>query len=264
MHPQVIEVAATYLSLADAATPDLVEGLYLTGSAALDDFRPGESDIDFVAVSRAPATTEQVRALELVHSQLARLHPHPFFDGVYLTWDELARDPSAAAKGPHVRGQTLTPATSGGRNPVLWHTLAHRGVTLRGPFAQDLVVAADPAGLAAWTRDNLRNYWRPWWERGSRPTTPAGLALLGTWAPAWGVLGVSRLHHMLATGRVISKSAAAHYARTVFPEPWYRILDECLRIRTAEDTRSLYATPFTRRTEALGYTAMAIDSALAL
>ncbi|WP_322769577.1 hypothetical protein [Frankia sp. Cr1] len=40
-----------YLLAVDAIDPDLVEGFYVIGSAALDDFRPGASDVDFVAVT---------------------------------------------------------------------------------------------------------------------------------------------------------------------------------------------------------------------
>ncbi len=53
-HPVVAEMVAAYLELADAEAPTLVEGLYLVGSAVLNDFRPGASDVDFVAVTAAP------------------------------------------------------------------------------------------------------------------------------------------------------------------------------------------------------------------
>jgi hypothetical protein len=50
----VHEIVAAYLAVVDPgstrAGPGAV-GLYLTGSAALSDFRPGASDIDFVAVT---------------------------------------------------------------------------------------------------------------------------------------------------------------------------------------------------------------------
>ena len=52
--PSVERLVAAYLTLVDAEVPGLVEGLYLTGSLALDEFRPGRSDVDFVAVTAAP------------------------------------------------------------------------------------------------------------------------------------------------------------------------------------------------------------------
>ena len=39
-----------YLRLAERLLPGRVVGFYLVGSAALGSFRPGRSDIDFIAV----------------------------------------------------------------------------------------------------------------------------------------------------------------------------------------------------------------------
>ncbi|WP_370651758.1 nucleotidyltransferase domain-containing protein [Frankia sp. Cj3] len=47
-----------------------MEGWYVVGSAALDDFRPGASDIDFVAVTATPPADHQLAALEGVHTRL--------------------------------------------------------------------------------------------------------------------------------------------------------------------------------------------------
>jgi hypothetical protein len=51
VHPLVADVADAYMNAVEAEAPGLLEGLYLTGSAALGDFRPHTSDIDFVAVT---------------------------------------------------------------------------------------------------------------------------------------------------------------------------------------------------------------------
>jgi hypothetical protein len=85
--------------------------------------------------------------------------------------------------------------------------------------------------------------------------------MLGTWAPAWGVLGVSRLHYTLATGEITSKEGAGLHARRTCSARWHRIIDECLRIRRGDRGRSLYLNPLTRRRDALGFMAMGIDDA---
>jgi hypothetical protein len=48
--PLVTTIVDAYLDALDTDAPGLITGLYLTGSAALNDFRPRTSDIDFVAV----------------------------------------------------------------------------------------------------------------------------------------------------------------------------------------------------------------------
>ncbi|MFF7454343.1 nucleotidyltransferase domain-containing protein [Kitasatospora sp. NPDC008115] len=260
-HPLVHEIADAYLALVDAASPGLVEGLYVVGSTALDDFHPARSDIDFVAVTADPVTAEQLIGLERVHARLAVRHPRPVFDGPYLTWHELAGSPAQASPGPHVFGGTVRHRVRSGRTPVLWHTLARHGVTLCGPRAQELMIDTDPEELAGWTAGNLEEYWRPWWRRSSRLASRPGLACLNAWGPAWGVLGVSRLHYTLATGRIASKRGAGEYARAVFDERWHRIVDECLRIRDGGRRRSYYPNPFVRRADALAFMDMAITSA---
>ena len=51
LHDRVQAVVDAYLEAVDDEAPGLVEGLYLTGSIALGEFRPDTSDIDFVAVT---------------------------------------------------------------------------------------------------------------------------------------------------------------------------------------------------------------------
>ncbi|MFB6888514.1 nucleotidyltransferase domain-containing protein [Kitasatospora sp. NPDC056327] len=261
VHPLVHEIADAYLALVDAAAPGLVEGLYVVGSTALGDFHPARSDIDFVAVSADPVTAAQLVGLERAHARLAARYPGPVFDGPYLTWHELAGPPAQAAPGPHVSGGALRRRVRTDRTPVLWHTLAQHGVTLCGPRAQELMIDTDRAELAAWTVANLEEFWRPWLRRSSRLASRPGLACLNGWEPARGVLGVSRQHYTLATGRIASKRGAGEYARAVFGDRWHRIVDECLRIRDGRRRRSLYPNPFVRRAETLAFMEMAIGSA---
>jgi hypothetical protein len=149
-------------------------------------------------------------------------------------------------------------------DPVTWHTLARHGMALRGRSPADLEIWTDPAALASWTLENLDLYWEPWLRRFSRSPSIEGLASLGEWAPAWGVLGVSRVHYTLATGEITSKEGAGLHALRAFPERWHRVIHECLRIRRGAGGRSPYRTPIARRRDALGYIAMAIDEAQSL
>jgi hypothetical protein len=79
----VESVVSAYLEAVDAEAPGVVEGLYLTGSAALGDFRPHSSDIDFVAVTTTRLDAPAMAALKRAH---ARLRNRPYFDGLYVKW----------------------------------------------------------------------------------------------------------------------------------------------------------------------------------
>ena len=58
----VNEALETWLACHDRVAPGLIEGLYIVGSIALDDWRPG-SDIDLVAFTADPATDEDRKSV---------------------------------------------------------------------------------------------------------------------------------------------------------------------------------------------------------
>jgi len=243
-------IAADYLSIMDKRAPNLVTGLYFVGSVALDDYRPPASDVDFVAVTERPADAETVHR---VHTELTNQHRRPHFDGVYVTWLELAQDPRKIAPGVHVHaGRTHADARES-RHPVTWHTLAQCGVPVRGPAPADIDLWADRTALTESVRENLDTYWRRWHRDGSRRTSTKAAATLTDWGPVWAVLGVSRLHYTLATGKITSKTGAGVYAREAFAPEWHRIIDECLRIRRAEPDPSRYPSRLARRRDTLAF-----------
>lgn len=81
---EVVEALAAGIREALGAGP---QGLYLRGSLALGDFDPASSDIDLLAVTRAPVTGAEFAALSAVHSRVQAL------DNPYAAEVELAYVP---------------------------------------------------------------------------------------------------------------------------------------------------------------------------
>ena len=257
---QVQTVVEAFLAAVDAEVQVPVEGLYLVGSLALGDFRPHRSDIDFIAVTASRLDAASLNALEQIHARLRQRWRRPFFDGIYVTWDDLAVDPAAAGPCPNAHEGRL--GADGRGDLIAWHTLADHGVPCRGPAVADLTVWTDPDVLAAWTNDNLDTYWqRRVLDRGASLLTPGGLRGLTEWACEWCVLGVTRLHYTLATGAITSKQGAGIYALATFPARWRRVIEEALRIRHGASGRSLYRSPLARRRDTRAFGAMVIDEA---
>lgn len=250
-----------YLGALHAEAPGLIEGLYLAGSVALGDFRPHTSDIDFVAVTANRLQPHKIDALDRVHAALRARQRRPFFDGIYVTWNDLAVDPAELDPGPSVHEGRLKAQDRGERNPITWHTLAQQGVACCGPNPAALAIWRDPEKLAAWTDNNLDIYWRKLLERSQRIGSLSGLMGLSAWTCAWCVLGVTRLHYTLASGRIISKHGAGLYALETFPKRWQRVVEEALRIRRGVGGRSLYRFPWTRRSEVFSFTEWVIEDA---
>lgn len=262
IHPRVQALAEEFLRNADAEAPGLVRGLYLTGSVALGDFRPHTSDVDFVVVTDAAPTPDERAALRRAHGATrARVH-RPQFNGVHLTWDDLTRDPAACGPVSAVVGGRFRASTRAEVNPVTWHVLAERGVAVRGPAPVELDVCDQTESLRAWSLGNLEEQWRRWRATAGRLLTPRGLAALGSLAPSWSVLSVSRLHFTLRTSEITSKSGAGMYALHAFPERWHRIVNECLRVRRGTEPPSLFESALERRRAALDYIEMVLDDAL--
>jgi hypothetical protein len=268
--------AELFLTAVDGLAPGLVTGFYLVGSVALGDFHPRgagrgrlstASDIDFVAVTgrRLEAGSREMAGLAEAHARTVARFPRPYFDGAVLTWADLAAGPGSCPDVPCALESRFTSAGRSGINPVTFCELAWHGITVRGPQPADADLWADQNALRAFTIDNLRSYWRPWWQR-NRQRNPMALAVgLSAWFPAWAVLGVSRLHHLLATATMTSKCGAGRYACKVFDPYWQPVIAESLSLRTggAEGRRS-YRNPLARRRDTLAFLDTTIEAALAL
>lgn len=219
----VSEVCRTFL---DEAPPGLVTGLYLRGGVGFGEWVAGQSDVDFVATLSHRPDRDEVAALRAVHERIAVRHPQPEFDGMHVLVDDLARDPAEIPEVPTVLHRYFE-AEGRPDSEITWHELAWHGVTVAGPPLSELDIWTDHDRLLAFTRDNLDTYWR------SSAEALAAMPSEGEveWSCCWCVLGVARLHHLLVTGDMTTKSAAGRWGLGYYPERFHRVLREALRIR---------------------------------
>ena len=258
VHPEAEHAAGVLAGLLERHMQDRIAALHLVGSAADGDFRPGRSDLDFVAVLRAPLTDSEYEALGIVHRLYGSDPTLPLLSGIWITEPDLAAGPDLTPDGQTSHDGVLIGMARGNRNPITWAQLRGVAVTVVGALDRDALWDS-PTRLASWTRENAESYWVPWVAKAANLWTPLGLSMLGRAPSMWGVLGISRLHYTLATGKIASKSAAGDYARSAFDPRWHRIIDECLAIRGGTGP-SRYANPLVRRAEALAFVRMAIAS----
>jgi hypothetical protein len=245
---KVANVMSAYLRLVDEGLPGRITGLYLVGSLALDDYQPGQSDVDFVAVSEPALTLSELEQLEQIHRELRRTAPRPKLDGVYVTWLELRADPVGLSAPYCLDGRF---ASNGGfaANPVTWYMMHRYTMPVRGPA--EPIVRHDEDLLRMWCRENLQSYWAGW-VHGARTHFIRRLLSLSRQATVWGVLGVTRLHATIKTGDILSKSAAGTYALETFPAPWSPIIQDALGGRLGHGATS-YRNAFARRRDALAF-----------
>lgn len=217
-------VCGTFL---DAVPDGLVTGLYLRGGVGFGEWVPGRSDIDFVATLERRPTGSDVEALRAAHEHVRAVHPDTPFDGPHLLAEDLRADPRECADVPCVLHHLFEEERQVYDAVVCWHELSAHGFTVTGTPHQELGVWTDRGTLLDFTRTNLDTYWRG--------TAEALLAMPAEGRPEdaceWCVLGVARLHHLLVTGEMTTKSRAGEWGLTFYPERFHRVLREALRIR---------------------------------
>jgi hypothetical protein len=223
-HPEIAARVARYLALLDAVSPGSLDGLYLVGSVALGDFQPGRSDIDFIAVTALPLSAATLDTIETVHRVLQQ-EPGPAFDGFYIDRSSLRLPPDPRGILPfELAGHFHRRSACFEANPATWTIWRDHGIAIRGPAPEILGLSVDPGTLLRFQRENLDHYWTDWVVAHWAGPADATLA-------AWGVLGVLRLAHVLATGLVPSKTAAGLWALGHFAATWHLVIDEALAVR---------------------------------
>lgn len=230
--PDVARALGTYLEIADSVDPALVEGLYVVGSYALDDWTPGASDIDVVVVTAEPATDDDFGALRTVHALLAEQQPLPHVDGPYLAWGDLVVEPATGLHRPWtLHGELHHDGDCFEINPVTWYTLATYGVTVRGPSPDTLGIPIDVEARIRFVVDNLQGYWSSVADDVQHTCAEQPHRAFSGESFVWVALGALRLHYTAFTGDVTSKRGAGEYGLVNAPQRFHDVLGAALTMR---------------------------------
>ncbi|MEH1166411.1 aminoglycoside adenylyltransferase domain-containing protein [Micromonospora sp. CPCC 205539] len=247
----VQELCYHFLSLAPKG---LVTGLYLTGGTGFGEWIEGQSDVDFVATLTHRPSDGEVEQLRQAHEQLVAFSPIDF-DGMHVLVSDLASDPRKLPPVPVVLHREFR---IGHLDPlVAWHELARHGVTVTGPQLSTLGIWTDSHVLRAYTVDNLDTYWRTITGHLATSSANAPQAELD-YACCWCVLGVARLHHLIVTGEMTTKSGAGRWGLSYYDGRWHRVLREALRLR--EGGHPEYDNQASRLRDTTDFAAYVVDA----
>jgi len=203
--------------------PGLLASVVMTGSATLDDWRPGISDIDLVLITTRPVTAAELPTIAELH---AAAEAGTLIDGLYLTEAQLAAGPDAIKAVPQVIGGELVANENGGELTwVTWRemengigsTVSDEGASSWLPSTRRFAGALE--GARAFSRKNLLDYWAPLGSEtieqlAGRPAT----ATVNAVAVRWIALGPARLVATIERGLILSKTEAARFASRKWPE----------------------------------------------
>lgn len=233
--PHVAKAVGHYLAAADRLLPERIWAFYVVGSTALGAFRPGRSDIDFVAVVDG-SRIDRLRLVQLVSGARTGVRAlvrgqvtlPETVNGVFVSKDDLTSPVTEIRPLASHVGASFRRGTGFDVNPVVWKVLLERGIAVRGPAPSELGLDPEPGLLREWNLSNLESYWRPWAERLLAGERRGRLLHPSRLTTAWGVFGPPRLHCTIMTGDVVSKEGAAAYAMDVFDSRWHPLVHEAL------------------------------------
>ncbi|MBI4884897.1 MAG: nucleotidyltransferase domain-containing protein [Actinobacteria bacterium] len=244
---KVEAVLATYLEVVDSVAPGLVEGLYVVGSYALNDWVDGASDIDIVAVTAEPATDDDFELLRSAHAKLSDRQPKPDIDGPYLAWGDLLIEPATGLHRPWKLGDELHhDGDCFEINPVLWFSLAKYGIAVRGPDPRILGIPTDTEARIRWVVGNLQTYWSAVARQVDDACRGAEPATFETAAFVWCVLGSLRLHYTAFTGDVTSKRGAGEHGLRVAATQFHPTIRAAMAHRAAGELGEVSAEQMQR------------------
>lgn len=252
---QVQQICASFTHAINTTSEDLLAGLYLRGSLVWGEFFES-SDVDFTAVLTRRPGHHDLEALEAAHTQIWFEFPEHDFDGHHVLLEDLRGAPSQCPDVPCAHAGTFRPAARQDLNPVAWAELAERGIRVAGRDPRVLGIDHDRQRLWEFTRDNLASYWGRtarelklgWMVAGRREDSVA-----------WCVLGAGRLHHLLATGKMTSKSGAGRYVANSLDARWRDLGLEALRIRERPDEPSRYSSQARRGKDVRDFVAWCVS-----
>jgi len=203
-------------------------GMYLTGSLALGDFDPRSSDIDFIVVTDGDVTADELAALRALHARF-NAGESPWateVEAVYIAAAALRRHDPARALHPHIeRGpeETLRMDQLDSGWVVQRHIVRQRGIVVAGPPPRTLIDPVAPRELHQAVALLMREWWGPMVD------DPWPLERPGY--QAYAVLTMCRMLYTLEHGAVVSKPAAARWAREVLDHQWAGLVDRALAWR---------------------------------
>jgi hypothetical protein len=246
--PQPIQpLIEDYISLVNKQLPNWINGFYLVGSIALDEFNERFSDIDFVAILNRRASAGEMDELRGIHRIIARKYAQWEMSGSYIQPHDLGKLGNELEPHPHYYDGVLQLHANSDLNSVTWWELKNHGISILGKAACELPFSVDWDLLIRNMRENMNSYWAGWTNQPTRI-----LKMYSNWGIQWAVLGVLRQFYTFNESSITTKVRAGQYALGCLPAHWHRLIREAIAIRNGQQ-RSAYRLRAARMIEAVNF-----------
>ena len=210
-------------------TPDLVKGMYITGSIPLNDFHPDKSDIDFLILCNELPETVLRSQLQQLHKRIERKFKTKL-NGSYITPGSLNVHNAAITRILALQDGRMNESTFE-MAPVTLYELQTTAITLSGIPAKELPVVNDISDLNKFLFENINSYWKTWTSKLSFVSSNHLLLILFPRLSEWVILGIARQLYTLRTGKITSKTNAGLYCLEQLHAKHHSIIQEAIKIR---------------------------------
>lgn len=230
-YPEVNAVLGPLLDEVRTTLQDQFIGMYLFGSLTNGGFDRA-SDVDVLIVTHDELPIETFSALQAMHARIAALDSWcaTQLEVSYIPREALRRYDPAHNLHPHLDrdpGEKLRLMMHGSDWIVQRSVLRERGITLAGPPPDTLIDPISAHGL----REAMLPVLYDWLAM--LIDNPAEIKSSGY--QSYTVLTVCRVLYTLRSGKVLSKKAAADWAKETLDPRWARLIERAWHTRQSPD-----------------------------
>ncbi|HMD00204.1 MAG TPA: aminoglycoside adenylyltransferase domain-containing protein [Ferruginibacter sp.] len=243
---RVQQILTTYIAKMNLDCPGSLEGLYITGSVALNDYHSGKSDIDFMAVLTDEPGAATIKKLHAIHRYIEKKFKQPKFNGYYVTVQALTH---GQKQFPSFFNNKMMAQRELELDRFALFELKAASFTAHGLPTQYLEITVSPEEVIEQLHQNINSYWANWVKQ--RESFGINRLLLAAFPrfTEWGVLGVARQLYTIETGQVISKLDAGNRYLERVPAKYRDVLQMAIDTRKENATR--FRPSFKRATQTL-------------
>ena len=211
-------------------------GMYLYGSLSSGGFHPDASDIDFLVVTDGMLNQQTIDALGTMHQHIwdTGLPLVDRLEGSYLPQGHLPHYEKTDTAYPTVNEHRFYVASHGSDWIIQRHVIREYGVTLTGPDPKTMINVVQPDSIRSAVLGALQEWWFPMLDDPSW--------LKGHEVPyhSYAILTMCRALHAIEHGTIVSKLAAADWAKRELGDKWPLIIDQSLATRLGAKEFALY------------------------
>ncbi|HYF80755.1 MAG TPA: aminoglycoside adenylyltransferase domain-containing protein [Symbiobacteriaceae bacterium] len=217
-------IRSTMQALADGLyfiLQDRLLGVYLGGSAAMGDFAPESSDLDFLVVTRGELSLEDAVAIKLLHQDLLRRYPDAVrLEGDYAPHEVLVPEGTTEPVPGCEKGKFLPKVGEIMLSADNIADMRDHGVSFFGPPPADLLPAVMPEQVRAAVRTMITEGLDPF----DSPVEAAA-----------NLLNLVRSACSLECGRPVTKSEGAAWGLAHLGHEWHEPIAAALAVRSGQE-----------------------------